>query len=175
RTRHGNASVDRRHTGSHPERICSDVREDARAEPDDPAIATSGEFHVLDVIAPMRCREKTLPPAFAPRTRAAVANRQKCAEDVLSVESQLGAKSTTDVRGDEPEFVQRKTQAVCQRTRMRVRQLTGRVMRQVVRSAVEVRQDSSTLERCGSDAVVGETPLNDAIGFRKRAIDVSTG
>src|SRR5262245_11148075 len=58
---------------------------------------------------------------------------------------------------------------------MCMRQLTGRVMRQVVRSVVEVRQGGSTLERCGGDAVVGETPPNHAISFRERTIDVSPG
>src|SRR5262245_49668194 len=58
---------------------------------------------------------------------------------------------------------------------MCVRQLTGRVMRQVVRSVVELRQDGSTLEGCSDDAVVGETPPNDAISFCERTIDVSAG
>src|SRR5262249_60523497 len=58
---------------------------------------------------------------------------------------------------------------------MCVGQLTGRVMRQAIRSAIEVRQDSSTLERRSSDTVVGETPPNDAISFCKRSIDVPAG
>src|SRR5262249_36517379 len=58
---------------------------------------------------------------------------------------------------------------------MRMRQLTGRVMRQVVRSVVEVRQDGSTLKRCGGDAVVSETPPNHAISCRECPIDVPPG
>src|SRR5215510_5701162 len=103
RTGDRNTSVDGRHSGPHAERVRSDVREDPRAESDDPAVTTSGELRVLDVIAPMRRREKTLSAAFAPGTRAAVANRHKCAEDVLRVETQLGTESTTDIGGDEPE------------------------------------------------------------------------
>src|SRR5262245_48748480 len=112
RTGDRDTRVDGRHSGPHAERVRSDVREDARAESDDPAVATSGQLRVLDVITPMRRREKTLSAAFAPGTRAAVTNRHTCPEDVLRVETQFGAESTADVGDDEPEFMERKTKAV---------------------------------------------------------------
>src|SRR5262245_66271559 len=83
------AGVDRGHTRSHSEGICSDVRDDARAKPDDSAVATSRKLHVLDLIAPMRRGEKTFATALAPGTRAASANRQQRAEDVLGLETEV--------------------------------------------------------------------------------------
>src|SRR5262249_19667577 len=74
RARHRNAGVDRGHTGSHPERVRTDVCEEARAKPDDPPVATSRELDILDLIATMRRCEKTLAPTLEPGARTAGAD-----------------------------------------------------------------------------------------------------
>src|SRR4030095_1583467 len=81
------AGVDRRDSGSHSERICSDVRDDPRPEPYDSAVATGRELRVLDVIASVRRREKTFAATFAPGTGAPGSNREQRAEDVFGIET----------------------------------------------------------------------------------------
>src|SRR5262249_9048610 len=104
------------------------IHDDPRDQPDDSPVAMRRQFHILNVVTPVRRREKALPTAFAPSTRAAGANRQQGAEDVLGIEPELGTKSAADVRGDEPEKVQRKTKTVCQRPGMCMGQLTRGVV-----------------------------------------------
>src|SRR5262245_6320453 len=130
RARTRNARVGWRHSGPRPESGRSDVSEATCAEPDIPSVATSRELHVLNVIAPMRRREETLAPAREPGTGTARADRQQCTEDVFRIKTELRTKSATDVWSDEPEFMQRKAKAVGQGASVRMRQLTGRVVRE---------------------------------------------
>src|SRR5438046_1831199 len=58
---------------------------------------------------------------------------------------------------------------------MGVWQLTRRVMGQSARAGIEIRQYGSTLERCGGDSTVGETPADNDVGFRERTCNISAG
>src|SRR5262249_27879161 len=68
RASHGIPGVDCGHARTHAQRIISDISDQASAETDDPAVASGCEFGVLDLVASMRGREKTLAPPFHPGT-----------------------------------------------------------------------------------------------------------
>src|SRR5262249_1958707 len=106
---------------------------------DDPAVAPGREFDKLDLIASMRGREKAFAPSFGPGTRATGAHRQERANDVLSIKTELGPKSSTDVGSYKPQLVKRQREALAQGSGMCVRQLARRVMRQAARTGIEIR------------------------------------
>src|SRR5262245_51856902 len=94
-------------------------------------------------------REDAFAPSFLPGARAAGAHGEERANDVLRVETELGAKSAANVRGDEPQPVERQSEALAQRSGMDVRQLTRGVMCQPVGAAIEIRQHGPAFEWCG--------------------------
>jgi hypothetical protein len=121
----------------------------------------------------VRGREKTLAPTFCPGARAAGAHREQRADDVLGIETELGPESAPNVRSDEPQLVEWKPDASAEQSGMGVRQLARRVVGQPSRSDVEIRQHDSTLERCGGDTAVGETPADNDVGLGERATCIS--
>src|SRR5262249_58965198 len=102
RAGHGNPGVDCGHARTHAQCIRSDISDQASAEADDPAVASGCEFGVLDLVASMRGREKTLAPPFCPGTVAVGAPRQERANHVLSVKPELGAKRAAGIGSAEP-------------------------------------------------------------------------
>src|SRR5262249_23694992 len=118
--------------------ISSDISDQAGAEADDPAIAPGCEFGVLDLVASMRAREKTLAPPFCPGAGAVRVHRQERANHVLSVKPELGPKPAADIRKDEPQLVKRQAEAFAQGSCVGVWQLTRCVMGQHASSGIEI-------------------------------------
>src|SRR5262249_15902797 len=135
---HGNPGVDCGHARTHAQRISSDVSDQAGAEADDPAVRPGCEFGVLDLVASMCGREKTLAPPFCPGTGAVRAHRQERANHVLSVKPELGSKSATDIGSDEPHLVKRKAEAFAQGSCVGVWEVTGWVVGQQGSSGIEI-------------------------------------
>jgi hypothetical protein len=115
--------IDRGHARSHTQSISSEIGDETRPQADDPAVAPGCEFGILDLVASMRGREKAFAASFGPGTGAAGAHRQERANDVLSIKTELGPKSATDVGSDKPQLVKRQRKALAQGSGVSVRQL----------------------------------------------------
>src|SRR5262245_32754387 len=138
RAGHGNPGVDCGHTWTHAQRISSDISDQASAETDDPAVAPGCEFGVLDLIASMCGREKTLATPFHPGAGAVRAHRKERANHVLSVKPELGPKPAAYIGSDEPQLVKRQAEAFAQGSCVGVWQLTRCVVSKQASSGIEI-------------------------------------
>src|SRR5262245_15126736 len=101
------SGVDCGHAGSHTERISSNIGNGSRSERAYLTATPGREFGILDLIAPMRGREKTLGSSFHPGAGPAGAHGQERANDVFRVKTELGPKCPADIRSEGPQLGER--------------------------------------------------------------------
>src|SRR5262249_32912544 len=92
---------------------------------------------ILDLVAAVGGCQEAFTAAFLPGAGAAGAHGEQCAQHVLGVEAELAAKPAADVGSNEPQLVQRQSEAFAERSGMDVGQLTRRVMRELATAGIE--------------------------------------
>ena len=150
-----------RHAGRDELQVGAHVGEQLDLEPEDRAVLAGGDLDVLDLVAAVRGRLVVLAARLGPLDRPAELAGHDEGEHLLGVDVELGAEAAAHVGRDDAQLVLRDAGGERQHHPQDVRDLGGRVERELVGSGDRRDDDGARLHRGGQQPLLEEAALDD--------------
>ena len=151
--------------------VRAEVRDDPHPAGRERAVALGAERHVVDLVAPVVARRHVLGARLDPLDRAPEPLREREHERLLGVGLELRAEAAAHVGCDHAQLVLRNAEHSGEDEARDVRDLGGRVERELV--AAELPDRAARLDRRTRGAVVHEAVLDGHLGLGEAGVDVA--